>query len=196
MRKVDLVKHEAKRRQILEAAARCFVRDGFRGASISGICAEAGISPGLLYHYFVSKEAIIAAMTETGLEYAASRFRQMTAEEDVVQALVAELDWEKMKEWRPLALLSLEMVTEAGRNPAIAALLQEHSRKLRALLAEHLRLGQQRGQVDATLDVELAASVIMSVIDGTKSMPIKDRAVDMVEAVRLMRRMISRFLGP
>lgn len=196
MRKVDLAKHEAKRRRILDAAARCFARNGFRGASISGICAEAGISPGLLYHYFASKEAIIAAMTEVGLEYAAMRFREMTAEEDLVQALVAALDWEKMQEWRPLALLSLEMVTEAGRNPAIAALLQEHSRRLRALLAEHIRLGQQRGQIDAALDADLTASVLMSVIDGAKSLPIKDPAVDMVETVALMRRMVSRFLAP
>ncbi|PWB82641.1 MAG: TetR/AcrR family transcriptional regulator, partial [Methylocystaceae bacterium] len=190
MRKVDPQKHETKRRRILDAAARCFARDGFRGASISGICAEAGISPGLLYHYFASKEAIIAAMTESGLDYAAARFGQMTAEEDIVQALVAELDWEKMQEWRPLALLSLEMAAEAGRNPAIASLLQEHSRKLRSLLAEHLRLGQQRGQIDATLDADLAASVLMSVIDGAKSLPIKDPAVDMVAALGSMRRMV------
>lgn len=196
MRKVDLEKREVKRRRILDAAGRCFVRDGFRGASIAGICAEAGISPGLLYHYFSGKEAIIAAMTEIGLDYAASRLRQMTAEENIVLALVDELDWEKMKEWRALALLSLEMVTEAGRNPAIADLLQKHNRRLRALLAEHLRLGQQRGQVDPTLDADLAASVLLGVIDGSKSMPIKDPAVDMVEAIELLKTLILRFLTP
>ncbi len=55
MRKLDPVKHEEKRREILAAAGRCFARDGFRGASISQICAEAGISSGHLYHYFASK---------------------------------------------------------------------------------------------------------------------------------------------
>lgn len=175
---------------------RCFLRDGFRGASISGICAEAEISPGLLYHYFTSKEEIVAAMTESGLEHAASRFRRMTAEKDVVLALADELDWEKMREWSPLALLSLEMVTEAGRNPAIASLVQDHSRRLRGLLAEHLRLGQQRGQIDPALDPDLAASVLLGLIEGSKSMPIKNPDVDMVEAIRLMRRFVVRFLTP
>src|SRR5260221_11274361 len=77
MRKVDPVKHEKKRQDILEAAGRCFVRDGFRGASTSDICAEAKISPGHLYHYFASKEAIMAAMAEANLDQAAPRLRLM-----------------------------------------------------------------------------------------------------------------------
>jgi len=56
MRKVEEAKHDEKRRQILKAAKRCFIRHGFRGASISDICAEARISPGLLYHYFENKK--------------------------------------------------------------------------------------------------------------------------------------------
>jgi len=77
MRKVDPVKHEKKRRDILEAAARCFARDGFRGASTADICAEAKISPGHLYHYFASKEAIMGAMAEAKLGEAAARLRHM-----------------------------------------------------------------------------------------------------------------------
>ena len=72
MRKLDPVKHEEKRREILNAAERCFVRDGLQGASISSICAEARISPGHLYHYFTSKEAIVSAMIEVRLEEAAA----------------------------------------------------------------------------------------------------------------------------
>ena len=71
MRKVDPVKHEAKRLEILQAAGRCFLRDGFRGASVSSICKEAGISAGHLYHYFDNKEAMIEAMIETELSRAA-----------------------------------------------------------------------------------------------------------------------------
>ena len=53
--------HQSDRRnEILEAAQRCFVRSGFHHASMQDICAEAGMSPGKLYRYFPSKEAIIA----------------------------------------------------------------------------------------------------------------------------------------
>src|SRR5215467_9131451 len=59
MRRLDPVKHEEKRQEILAAAKACFARDGFLGISIADICQEAGISPGHLYHYFDSKDAIL-----------------------------------------------------------------------------------------------------------------------------------------
>ena len=72
MRRVDPVKHEEKKQEILGAARRCFIRNGFRGASIADICAEAGISPGHLYHYFPSKEAIVGAMGTAALNTGAA----------------------------------------------------------------------------------------------------------------------------
>src|ERR1041384_4309671 len=53
-----------RRLEILAAAQRCFVRAGFHGASMQDICAEAGMSPGNLYRYFPSKEALIAGIAE------------------------------------------------------------------------------------------------------------------------------------
>ena len=50
--------------RILDAAKACFLRSGFQGASMQQICAEAGMSPGALYRYFPSKEAIIEAICE------------------------------------------------------------------------------------------------------------------------------------
>jgi AcrR family transcriptional regulator len=141
---VDPVKHEEKRRQILGAAERCFVRDGFRGASISEICAEAGISPGHLYHYFPSKEAILEAMTEAGLAYAAARLDEMMQSANVLEAMLAEMECPKpRREHKPHALL-LEMVSEGGRNPAIGNILHKHSRALHSMLAKFLRKGQER----------------------------------------------------
>src|SRR5436190_23115172 len=51
-----------RRAQILEAAMVCFAKRGFHQTSMHGISAEAGTSVGLIYRYFVSKEAVIAAM--------------------------------------------------------------------------------------------------------------------------------------
>ena len=78
MRKVDRAKYDEKRQHILEAAEGCFQRDGFRGASISDICAAAGMSPGHLYHYFDSKEAIIEAIFESRLEREAAIVGELT----------------------------------------------------------------------------------------------------------------------
>src|SRR5204862_6881530 len=52
-----------RRSQILEAAMVCFAKRGFHQTSMHDISAEAGTSVGLIYRYFVSKEAVIAAMS-------------------------------------------------------------------------------------------------------------------------------------
>src|SRR5262245_14079512 len=46
----------ARRRRILEAARACFGEAGFAGATVSTIAARAGVSNGLLYQFFRSKE--------------------------------------------------------------------------------------------------------------------------------------------
>ena len=60
--------------EILAAAQRCFVRSGFHGASMQDICAEAGMSPGNLYRYFPSKEALIAGIAERDRAEVAQQF--------------------------------------------------------------------------------------------------------------------------
>src|ERR1700726_4224170 len=94
MRKVDQAKHDEKRRHILEAAEGCFRRDGFRGASISDICAAAQMSPGHLYHYFDSKEAIIEALFELRMEREAAIVGELTLtpNADLITALCGWLD--------------------------------------------------------------------------------------------------------
>ena len=53
-----------QRRRILDAAIACFARGGFHATGMQAVCAEAGMSPGGLYRYFRSKEAIIEAIVE------------------------------------------------------------------------------------------------------------------------------------
>ena len=50
-----------KETQIINGAARVFARDGYEGASMSRIAAEAGVSKGTLYNYFSSKAHLFTA---------------------------------------------------------------------------------------------------------------------------------------
>ncbi|MCW3837090.1 TetR/AcrR family transcriptional regulator [Sphingomonas canadensis] len=51
---------DARRQSLIEAAARVLADRGAAGASVRTICAEAGVSPGLLRHYFDGIDALIA----------------------------------------------------------------------------------------------------------------------------------------
>jgi len=48
-----------KRKVIIEAAVRTFVRNGYHGSRVSDIANEAGVAYGLVYHYFKNKEEIL-----------------------------------------------------------------------------------------------------------------------------------------
>lgn len=196
MRKVDPVKHEEKRREILIAAQRCFARDGFQGASTSEICKEAKISPGHLYHYFASKEDIIKAMAKMRLDIATARYVRMLEGTDAITALLSEVDSSEMAHGRANSNLFFTMMAEAGRNPAVARIMRENSRKIQKMLADYLRKGQASGQVDQSLDAESAATLLMSVFDGMKTLAIHDPKVDMDKIIAVLKILIARFLTP
>lgn len=55
---------EDRREQLLDAAMRVFARKGFSRATNKDIAREADVTPGLIYHYFESKEALLQAVLE------------------------------------------------------------------------------------------------------------------------------------
>ncbi len=55
---------EDRREQIIDAAMRVFAQKGFTKATNKDVAREAGITPGLIYYYFESKEALLTAIME------------------------------------------------------------------------------------------------------------------------------------
>jgi AcrR family transcriptional regulator len=195
MRKVDPIKHSQRRREILQAAARCFERSGFRGASIADICAEAGISPGHLYHYFKNKEAIVFAMADGRLEEMAGRFdRAFGGDESVTAALLADIDFTKPRGTK-LAVL-FEILAEAARNPVFAEMARLHNQVMRKLLADVLRRGQSRGEIKKDLDTETAAALLICLMDPTVMLGSRGPDMDTPETRNLLKNMITEFLAP
>src|SRR3954447_17207008 len=64
MPKVSEAHLESRRRQIIEAAIKCFSHEGFHRATMQDIVREAGLSSGAIYRYFSSKEEIIEAIAD------------------------------------------------------------------------------------------------------------------------------------
>lgn len=64
---------DARRQSLVEACAHCLATLGASGTSVRAICAEAGVSPGLLRHYFSGIDALVAETYRwTGARVAAS----------------------------------------------------------------------------------------------------------------------------
>ena len=65
----DQKKSDATRQRILDSAARVLSRDGFAGAKLSDIAAEAHLKVATLYYYYPSREALVEAVMVTGSEH-------------------------------------------------------------------------------------------------------------------------------
>jgi len=60
--------YEIRKWQILDIALSHFIRYGFYGTSTRKIAEEAGISSGLMFHYFPNKLALYESLVEIGCE--------------------------------------------------------------------------------------------------------------------------------
>ncbi|MBC7124110.1 MAG: TetR/AcrR family transcriptional regulator [Bacteroidales bacterium] len=60
--------------QILDAALDVFAHKGFHSSTIADIAQKAGISKGLLYHYFSSKEELLSHIVINGMNNLIEKF--------------------------------------------------------------------------------------------------------------------------
>jgi AcrR family transcriptional regulator len=195
MRKVDPLKHEQKRHEILAAAEFCFGRKGFQGASIAEICSAAGISPGHLYHYFASKEAIVEELAELRLSAALESMEAILSGPDPLTAFLDRFCQPPAANTDAPNTLMLELLAEAERNPAIGTMMRSQAARARTMVCNLIRHGQADRRIDPTLDPQLTASILIAVvIDGLKALTVRepDLARDQVSAT--VRLLVQRFL--
>ena len=61
-------KNALSRQRILDAAIHEFSQRGYAGASLNTVCAEKGISKGIIYHYFKDKDELYLACVRLSFE--------------------------------------------------------------------------------------------------------------------------------
>lgn len=170
MPKVSAAHRDARRRQILDAAVTCFARDGFHRTTMQDIVRESGLSPGAIYGYFASKDAIVDAIgaDRHALEIALiAAARDGGDLRDALRRLSREFfallgDPAERRRRR----VALQVWAEALRNPRLLRQVKGGVDRPRARLADLLRQAQSRGALDATLSPDAVARVMIAVFQG------------------------------
>lgn len=195
MRTVDPVKHEAKRRAILAAAAGCFARTGFDRTTVADICSAAGISSGSLFHYFPNKRAIFLGIFETDGADTAERLACASCSDDPWGAVLAELD-SQIGELgdRGHAGLFVEVIAQASRDAEFAQLITAGDRALRDGLATLFRRAAECGQIDGEIDPVTAADWTCGLIDAMFTRAGSDPDFDPGAQLPTMKLILARFL--
>jgi AcrR family transcriptional regulator len=84
---------DLKRKQIVDAAEKLFLRDGYEATAMAAVARRAGVANNAVYWYFPSKDDLLAAMLQRRQERALAEMQPPTATlEEQVIALLAQLD--------------------------------------------------------------------------------------------------------
>ena len=158
-----------RRSEILAAAARVFARQGFEGASMNDIIAEAGISKGGVYWYFKSKDEIIGTIVrnyfERDLDNVRALFDAPLPAPEKLLALIrfAVEDIESMMGMLPLAF---EAYALAFHNPVVKQALEDYLDSYMAFLVPIFQRGIELGEF-REVDPSEAALAVAAIIEGT-----------------------------
>lgn len=194
MRRANAQLQSDRRTEILDAAERCFARSGFHQASMQEICAEAGMSPGNLYRYFPSKEALIAGISERNRADAAASFAQVTQAPDFFEGLAGLARHHLVERSDAEVGLCAEIMSESRRNPEVTRLYQEIETEIKGRIADMLRLAVERGEIRADLDIDAAASVLMVLGDGMSWRRAVEKGFDVERVLPLILQMVRCML--
>ena len=145
MAKVTFTIHKAgkhqrhsRRNQILDAAQRCFKKQGFHKTTLRDIAQEFGMSAGHIYNYFSNKEAIIEALVELRTQefldmIDTDKFADLPPEErmdkELGQVVDAYLNLDNTS-------LSIAIMNEALINPKVYEIVVAAASKVRNHIVE------------------------------------------------------------
>jgi len=175
--KPRLTRSEAKARTrsaLLSAAKSVFAREGYGGASLDQIAADAGYTKGAVYTHFDSKEDLFLALLSDGLfrqiEFLETLLEKARARpemlNDLLNGLLDELDNPDAEVGSSLAVLGVELQLESRRNPQLAAgftdIVGRHREALETLVAEVFRIKGTK----PVMDLDIYGGTLIAVVEG------------------------------
>jgi len=187
-----------RRQSLIDATARCLARHGAGKVSVRMICAEAGVSAGLLRHYFAGVDELIAATyADVGERMGGTMQAAADAAGDDPRARLRAyvmasfkppvMDPELLATW--LAFWSL-----INSDPAIKALHREIYEGYRTPV-ENL-VGAALGKDTRNADVRLMAVAITALVDGLwLELCLDPTSFSPTEAERIAEKWLGALLG-
>jgi AcrR family transcriptional regulator len=195
MRQPNLQRQSDRRAEILDAAERCFARAGFHRASMQDICTEAGMSPGNLYRYFPSKEALIAGICERNRADAVDSFNQVNDAPDFFEALAGLAQYHLVDRTDDEVSICAEIMAESRRHPDIRQLYQSIENDIRERMAAMLQSAAERGEIRADLDAQAVAGLLLAIGDGMSWRRSVDPKFSAEESLPLILNMVHGLLA-
>ncbi|WP_433272671.1 TetR/AcrR family transcriptional regulator [Pseudonocardia xinjiangensis] len=165
-KKVD---HQAQRALIADALMRVAATRGLEAVSLRHVATEAGVSTGMVQHYFRTKDQMMIFALDMVSAGVQARLAAETGDQDVaptprdlVRGLLLQmlpLDEQRATEGK----VALAFLSYAAVRPHVAAELRENTAQMRAFFADQIRA---TSPAERGVDPELAATALLALVDG------------------------------
>jgi AcrR family transcriptional regulator len=164
------VDHHARRTLIADALMRVAADRGLEAVSLRHVATEAGVSSGMVQHYFRTKEEMMTFALDVVSENVQARLvandlGESPSPSALVRALLVQLlplDERRRAEGR----VTLAFLAYAAVKPAVAAALRADTARLREFVAGRIRAAQAAGEAPAGIDATHAAIVLLALVEG------------------------------
>ena len=159
---------EEMRERILDSAHQVMLAGGYRGTTMPAIAGQAGVSVGLLYRYFDSKEELYLAMcesvTQSQLDELASHIGSIADPRDRLAAAIAQFVTSLDEEhWGTIVTAGW---AEADLKPALRDLLRRRCDQIRAFATMFLREAVARGELEPDIEIDELSLAAAMLLDG------------------------------
>jgi AcrR family transcriptional regulator len=163
-----IVDHELRRQELLAATWRVIARTGIVGVTTREIAREAGVSTGVLAHYFADKEELLAAALRLSHQQVYARIRERTQGLlglDAIRALMLEalpLDDERLLE----AQIEINFLSLALGNSGLRDLQHEEFERFWDALHYRVCEAQKLGHIQPGTDPSDVTHELVILVEG------------------------------
>src|SRR5262245_31038327 len=165
----------ARRRQIVDAAMRCFAREGFHRTTMQDIFREADLSPGAVYSYFAGKDEIVRAIIVDLMRFLGETAAALSEPlpdgrlrrpGEALAELVEDYRGIKLGTFDELARLLPHLIGEQQRDPELNGEVQAGLERVRAGYEKLARAAQERGELDPEIDPVHIGRHLIALVQG------------------------------
>jgi AcrR family transcriptional regulator len=175
---------ESSRTEILDAALKLFAQNGFHATSISQIAEKAGISKGLMYNYFKSKDDLLRTIIDDGFKKLGFLMAEINTETDPRKALekIIRLSLQNLKNnleyWKLYMSIVLQSTSQKDMEEHIASFRDSAVMGLSELLKA---MGQKDYYLKAFALGSQLDGLAFNVVSAPGSLPIDELEEYLIE---------------
>ncbi len=171
---------QARREQILSAARRCFIDNGYHPTRMDDIAREAGLSKGGVYFHFKSKREVFDSLVQEEFDRTMAFIAGVTESEQPIAEKMQVLAAHYLQYFQSApdaARFFVVMGEMALRDEDLSRRLLEKQTQIIDAVARLIDQGVERG-VLRPVDSKVVAAILKALLDGVEALRALDYPID------------------